>query len=125
VKKGSLVKVFLVHDPNAVGDRLTGIISKLPSFEMVMESNESGKAFEKILINKPDVVIVDVQLRHGGGLNLIHRLSTCAPAPILIALASAASPLYRQKCMAAVAMYFFDKARNQDALVATLVGINR
>jgi two-component system response regulator DevR len=119
------MKVFLVHDPNAMRDRLTEMIAELPGFEVTMGSNESGETFEKILLNKPDVVIVDVQLQRGGGLNLIHRLSTCLPAPILIALASAASPLYRQKCMADGAKYFFDKARDQDALITTLAEINR
>jgi two-component system response regulator DevR len=119
------MKVFLVHDPNAVRDRLTRIISELPGFEVAMEGNEGGEAYKNILLNKPDVVIVDVQLRHGGGLNLIHRLSAYTPAPIIIALASAASPLYRQKCMAAGALYFFDKARDQDALIAALAGMGQ
>ncbi len=119
------MKVFLVHDPNAVCERLTGIIAELSGFEVAMGSTEGGQAFENILLNKPDVVIVDVQLRYGGGLNLIHRLSAHKPAPIVIALASAASPLYRQKCMAAGAMYFFDKTRDQDALIAALAGMGR
>jgi DNA-binding NarL/FixJ family response regulator len=119
------MKAFLVHDANVVRDRLVELISELPGFEVAMEGNEGGEAFENILQKKPDVVIVDVQLRHGGGLNLIHRLSSHAPAPVLIALASAASPLYRQKCMAAGAVHFFDKARDQDALIATLAGMSR
>jgi len=119
------MKVFLVHDANIVRDRLVGIISELPGFAVAMEGNEGGEAFENILQNKPDVVIVDVQLRHGGGLNLIHRLSAYTPAPIIIALASAASPLYRQECMTAGAMHFFDKSRDQDALLTALAGLSR
>jgi DNA-binding NarL/FixJ family response regulator len=119
------MKVFLVHDANAVRDRLIGIISELPGFEVAMEGNEGGEAFENVLLNKPDVVIVDVQLRHGGGLDLIHRLAAYTPAPIIIALASASSPLYRKECIAAGAMYFFDTSRDQDALVTVLAGLSR
>jgi DNA-binding NarL/FixJ family response regulator len=61
-----------------------------------------------------------LQLRDGGGLDLIRRLSELRKAPILMALASADSPLYRQKSMAARAACFFDKDMDQDALIEAL-----
>ncbi|RAB20174.1 two-component system response regulator, partial [Burkholderia multivorans] len=71
-----------------------------------------------------DVVIVDLRLADGSGLDLIGMLSKAVPRIVTIVLTNHSAPAFRQACAAAGADYFFDKTVEFDAacrLIESLV----
>jgi CheY-like chemotaxis protein len=79
-----------------------------------------AEAIEQIGSMEFDVLIVDVELRQGSGINVIRsaRLRWPAPLqPLIIVLTNYALPTVRQRCLAAGADYFLDKMQQFDQLL--------
>lgn len=68
------IKVFLVDDHPLVRDGLAAIINQQPDIEVCGEAETAAEALSGIPVAKPDVVIVDISLANGSGLDLVKDL---------------------------------------------------
>ena len=87
---------------------------------MVGESGEVKEATDAILVQKPDVVLLDIHLFNGNGIDVLQRLKKENPAPAVIILTNYPYPQYRQKCLEAGADFFFVKSTEFDQVVPAL-----
>ena len=87
---------------------------------MVGESGEVKEATDAILVQKPDVVLLDIHLFNGNGIDVLQRLKKEKPAPAVIILTNYPYPQYRQKCLEAGADFFFVKSTEFDQVVPAL-----
>jgi DNA-binding NarL/FixJ family response regulator len=104
------IRVLLVDDSVIVRERLTLLLSDLPHVEVVGEVDDAPQALELIRRRKPDVVILDIHLPHGSGLELLPDIKREFPAMTVIMLTNYPYPQYRAKCLANGADFFFDKS---------------
>jgi len=74
--------------------------------------------FEYIIIAKPDVIVLDVQMFGAKGLEFVKSISRIVP--LIILLAGNSFPQYKQRYVAAGADFFFDKA-NEFEMLANVV----
>lgn len=78
-------RVFLVEDHAVVRQGLAAMISAESDFEVVGDVSSVSEALAEIPAAKPDVVLVDLSLGDGSGLDLIRKLATVAPGvPTLV-----------------------------------------
>src|SRR5579859_4429256 len=68
------IKVFLVDDHPLVRDGVAAIINQQPDIEVCGEAETAAEALSGISATKPDVVIVDISLANGSGLDLVKDL---------------------------------------------------
>ena len=87
---------------------------------MVGESGQVQEATNAILEQKPDVVLLDIHLFNGNGIDVLQRLKKEKPAPAVIILTNYPYPQYRQKCLEAGADFFFVKSTEFDQVVPAL-----
>ena len=78
---------------------------------------KTADAWTHIRSSQADVVIVDLRLADGSGLELIGTLSKAAPRVVTIVLTNHSAPAFREACALAGADYFFDKTVEFDAMV--------
>jgi DNA-binding NarL/FixJ family response regulator len=71
---------------------------------------------------KPDVIILDVQMRNGGGIELLKNIKQMNPTSHVIVLTNEAYPEIRNRCLDAGADYFFDKSTEYREMVTVLSG---
>jgi len=68
----------------------------------------------------PEVVILDIRMPQGSGIDVLESIKREKLAPITMVLTNFAYPQYRKKCLQLGAGFFFDKsaefARVGDAL---------
>jgi DNA-binding NarL/FixJ family response regulator len=119
------VKVLLLDDAGLVRERLTAMVGALRGVEISAVGSGAPDAEERIRELRPDVVLVDVHSPRAMGLDLIRRIKSGGARPVVIALSSSPSFLYRVKCHEAGAAYYFDKVREQDRLVEAIVQLSR
>ncbi len=77
---------------------------------------------------KPDLLVVDVRLPDGTGLDLCREITGDGPCPPILVLSAHGGPRMPSLCQAAGAQAFLDKLRDLDRLVDTvqhLLGYNR
>ena len=97
VKKMKSYKVLIVEDEatyiHSIQKAL--VTSKKRKFEVVALTNNSVEAWELIKEKKPDAVVVDLQLKKGGGLSLLEKIreqaDELAVVPYTVAIAKLAS----------------------------------
>jgi Response regulator containing a CheY-like receiver domain and an HTH DNA-binding domain len=66
------------------------------------------------------VVLLDIHLLNGNGIDVLQRLKKEKPAPAVIILTNYPYPQYRQKCLEAGADFFFVKSTEFDQVVPAL-----
>jgi DNA-binding NarL/FixJ family response regulator len=71
----SPIRVLVVNDQTLFRQGLRQILKQMPDMEIVGEAAEAGEALEKVRSLKPDVAIVDVQLRGGSGIEFAAALN--------------------------------------------------
>jgi PAS domain S-box-containing protein len=104
------MKVLLIDDSAVVCSRLRALLAEIEGLQIVGQVGDATAAGQAARTLSPDVVILDLQLAGGSGIDLLRDLKTCQPTPLVIMLTNYAHPLYRRKCLDAGADFFFDKA---------------
>jgi DNA-binding NarL/FixJ family response regulator len=109
-EKGVTVRVLLVDDSTIVRERLKAMISEVPKVETISQAKDQVEAME--LLNKlnPEVVVLDIQMPGGSGIDLLRKLKKRKQPPLAIVLTNLSDSQYRKKCMDAGADFFFDKS---------------
>lgn len=80
------VRVFIVDDHDLFR---AGVRSELPSdLEVVGEASEVAPAVEMILERVPDVVLLDVHLPGGGGVEVLRGVLSKSEVPVFLALSA-------------------------------------
>lgn len=114
------MKVFLVDDSLVIRQRLKRMLAEVQEVQVVGEAGEVQEAKDAILGLKPDVVLLDIHLFNGSGIDVLQSLKKEKPAPAVIILTNYPYPQYRQKCLEAGADFFFVKSTEFDQVVPAL-----
>ena len=124
-KKSAPMKIFLVEDSAAVRERLVAMVSELRGAEIVGYAEDARRATEYVVAFQPDVVILDIQLSGGSGMEVLREVKRLQPSPVVIMLTNYATPEYRLACRQAGAELFLDKSFEAEQLVDILRGMIR
>ena len=91
-------------------EKLIDLLSDFPEIEIIGQAQGGFEATDSIKKLNPDVVILDIRMPKGSGINVLQEIKKNKPYPIVIMLTNYPYPQYKKKCEAAGANYFFDKA---------------
>ncbi|WP_321937658.1 response regulator [Paraburkholderia sp. J8-2] len=103
------LSVYLAEDSALVLRRLVALLESPGLARVVGVSDDATVAFDEILRLRPDVVVADLHLRVGNGLELIGRLNSTRCTATKIMLTNHAASTARRAARIAGADFFFDK----------------
>ncbi len=115
-----MLKVVIADDSAVVRERLVTLVSDLEDVELVGQASNAAEALEVIGRLKPDVVILDIRMPRGNGIQVLERIKANEASSVIIMLTAFPYPQYREKCLEAGADYFFDKADEFDSIPTVL-----
>lgn len=104
------MKIFIADDASFIRERLISMLSELEELEVIGQTEEAQEAVDSILKLKPEVVVLDICLRGGSGIEVLHQIKQADPAPTVIMLTNYSYSQYREKCLKTGADFFFDKS---------------
>lgn len=119
----SPLKVFLAEDSVPVRARIAGMLSATTS--IVGEGTTPQACIEGILQTRPDVVVLDVQLDGGQGLDVLRAVRAAVPHVVFVVFSNNSHPAYRKRYLAAGASLFLDKSTEFDQLAAAVASAPR
>jgi DNA-binding NarL/FixJ family response regulator len=102
--------VLLSDDSKVVRKHLVNILADLPQIEVVGERETVAGTIEAVDQIQPDVVILDINMPDGSGIDALKYIKRSAPQTEVIMLTNHANPFYQRACIRAGARYFFDKS---------------
>lgn len=119
--------LMLIGRETPVRDRLVADLRELEGVTVVVQEPGAADIRASLLALNPEAVLVDIQQAQAGGLTLIRAIRSLGkgPPPVIIALSSSTSILYRTKCHDAGATFFFDTAGDQESLIDAVQAIRR
>ena len=82
------VRVMIVDDHEIVRRGIAEIIDRADGLEVVAEAGSRAEALRRAELMRPDVVLVDLQLPDGTGIELMHELRDLVPAALPVVLTS-------------------------------------
>ena len=106
------VKVLLVDDSRIVCERLSAMLAEVKGVEVIGRAGTAAAALEKIWSDRPDVVILDIQMPGLSGIYVLEKMKKFPPVPKVIILTNYPFPHFRHACMNAGADFFFDKSKD-------------
>lgn len=105
------MKVFLVEDSKVVRERLRDMMAGIAGVELVAEVDNEDDAMRDICAVLPDVVILDLTLVGGSGMEVLRRIRLQPLSMLVIVLTNYSQPQYQKKCLELGADYFLDKTK--------------
>ncbi len=112
------IKVFIADDSCVVRERLTTLLNEVAGIEIVGQAENVAEAISAIGNLQPDVVILDIRMPDGSGIDVLRQIKQNGAGPIVIILTNYPFPGYRQRCLQAGADFFLDKSTEFDQIPA-------
>lgn len=114
------MNLFIVENSNYLRERLTQLVSRRRDVQVIGHAGTARDAVEHIQRLKPDVVLLDIRLDQGNGLDVLKQLNVRGHSPVFIVLTNYAYPQYRERFMSSGADYFYDKSTELELMLQTL-----
>jgi YesN/AraC family two-component response regulator len=109
-KSNSMLKVFIADDSLIVREHLVTMFDELAGVQIVGQAGNVVEAIRGIRYLQPEVVILDIRMPGGSGIDVLQSIKQDETAPIVIILTNYPYPGYRQRCLNAGADFFLDKS---------------
>ena len=109
------IKVFLADDSAPIRERV-GAMLVARAMTVVGEGETPQGCIEGILKSHPDVVVLDIQLEGGSGLEVLKAIRRQDPSIKFVVLSNNANAAYRKRYLAEGAVSFLDKTAEFDQL---------
>jgi len=110
------IRVCLVEDSSLVRLRLAGMLRDLWDVEQVFEAATVAEARLLLPNAKPHLVVVDMRLPDGDGLEVVAAAKRLNPQPAVVVLSNYGYEQLRSTCLEAGADEFLDKRTEFDRL---------
>jgi len=118
----SPVRVFIVEDSPLIRKRIIDNLQSLGGFDVVGFAEDESAAVTAIAETEPDVIITDIRLKEGNGIEVVRqvRQRDFASRPRIYVLSNYSNAEYRRQCALVGADDFFDKSGEYDRFLETL-----
>jgi DNA-binding NarL/FixJ family response regulator len=105
------LNVFIVEDSPIVCSHLLAELSALERVVVVGQAAGAQEAIRAIRDGTIDVILLDLRLADGNGLEVLEMVKETLPRVAVIVLTNHVCQPYRDKCLRLQADHFFDKSR--------------
>ncbi len=120
---GNDMRVLIADDSDMLVERLVVALTKVPNLEIVGRAWTGAGALESIWRLKPDIVILDLCMPGGSGIDLLEDIKKNQLNPMVIVLTNYGQSQYRKKCLQSGASLFFDKSVEFEKVAEALRGL--
>ena len=114
------MRLLIVDDSRILRERLVGMLADLRGVEIIGQAQDTLEAIESIQKLNPNVVILDIRMPRGSGLEVLEAIKKKRDSLKVIVFTNFPYPQYRRRCMEAGADYFFDKHTEFEGLFDTI-----
>ena len=104
------MKVLIADDSEVFVQRLVRALAEIDGVEIVGCARTGVETLQALRNLQPEVVILDIRMPEGTGIDVLQGMRKEKLAPITIVLTNFAFPQYRRKCLQLGARFFFDKS---------------
>ncbi len=106
---GNCIHVFLADDSAAIRERVAAMLAA-EGMEVDGGAGTPQACIDAIEAARPDVVVLDVQLEGGSGLQVLKTVRQSAPEVAFVVFSNNSGPVYQSRYLGQGAAGFLDKS---------------
>ncbi|MBA7536411.1 Chemotaxis protein CheY [subsurface metagenome] len=114
------MKLLIADDSDFLRQQLIHMITELTGIKDIEQVEDVPTAIESIRKEKPDVVVLDIRMPGGSGIDVLKKVQKEDQRPVFIIFTNYPYPRFRESCLAAGAGFFLDKSFDHDELLGLL-----
>ena len=118
------IKVFLADDSLPIRQRVNALLASA-QMNIVGEGATPVTCIEGILHSQPDVVVLDVQLEGGTGLQVLKAVRSADPEVAFVVFSNNSAAAYRKRYLGEGAVRVLDKSTEFDQLAQAVATAGR
>jgi len=120
VSAKQIVKILLIDDHPLIRDGLKSRLQSHPGWTVCGEADTTREALSLIRELRPDVVIVDLSLKEGNGIDLIKQVAAQEQPPKILVCSMHDESLYAQRVIQAGALGFVHKQQASENIIGAV-----
>jgi len=115
------MKIFIADDSKVVVERLADLLEEeVPGAQLVGQAGDVPEAVRGVQKLRPDVLILDLQMPGGTGLDVLLAIRADHPGLRVLICTNHPYPQRREECFSAGADFFLDKSADFEKIPAIL-----
>ena len=118
--KSRTARVLIVDDHPAVREGLAIRISRQSDLKVCGEAADIAEALKLVAHTRPDIVIVDISLKNGNGIDLIKRIRASDVSIRMLVWSMYSESLCAERALRAGAMGCINKAEATDNIIEAI-----
>lgn len=119
-ERRSPVKILIVDDHPSVREGLALRISLHADLEVCGEAETEDEALALVKQTAPDLVLVDISLKSGHGIELIKRIRSLDPAIKMLVISGFQESLYAERAFRAGALGYLNKQESNEKMIEAI-----
>lgn len=108
----AIVKVLMAEDSPVISEYIQSMVERLQGADLVAKTTTVADTLQQFHQQKPDVLILDIKMPDGNGLQVLETVKRTSNPPVVIIFTFYPYPQYRDKAIQAGADYFLDKTKD-------------
>ena len=108
--RGGQLRLLIADDSDVIVERLVAMLADVDGLQVVGRAANVLEASTALRTLKPDVLILDLRMSGGSGIDVLESMRGDPKAPIVIVFTNYPHPQYRRKCLESGARFFLDKS---------------
>ena len=124
-RESRVSRVFVIEDSDVVRALWRTVVAKIAGLSLSGEFNRASTAIAAIRREAPHVVLLDINLSDGNGMEVLRVVAAEYPMTKVIVVSNCADPTHRKYFTKAGAYAFYDKSHELAAMrrmLASLAG---
>jgi DNA-binding NarL/FixJ family response regulator len=115
-----VARVLIVDDHPIVREGLALLLASEPDMVVCAQAPDSATALRLVEETQPDVVVVDISLQEGSGIDLIKRIKAHSPSTRMLVSSIYEESLYAERALRAGASGYINKQESTNRIVEAI-----
>ena len=123
--RGGQLRLLIADDSDVIVERLVAMLADVDGLQVVGRAANVLEASTALRTLKPDVLILDLRMSGGSGIDVLENMRGDPDAPIVIVFTNYSHAQYRRTCLESGARFFMDKSTEFERIGPLLSGLIR
>lgn len=110
------ISIFIVEDHKLIADAWSSLLHRIEDFEVCGQEGDAQFAEQAILSHRPDIVLMDMNLKNGNGLEVCRNITNQLPKTRVIGLSIHDEMAFVKQFFQAGAVGYLSKNVTQEEL---------